>query len=327
MKDNKWQLKYVFILEILKQESDMDKPMSTTVLLDKLKARGIALDRRVLYAAINYLNSQGYEIMCERKQQNQYYILDRQFDIPELRILMDAVQAASFISPNKTNELLDKIASLGGQYHKAFLLSNNNYFDTLKHNNNQIYYSVDAIENAFNNNNQIQFRYFDFDYLGNRQYRKEGSYYIVNPLATLYTNDNYYLVCYNAKYNTYTKYRIDRMDSVTVLQQCREPSLLLDNFNMDTYRKKHFGMFTGTEVAVKLQFDKEITDVIFDKFGDSTSITASGDKLTAVVAVAVSEQFFGFLAGLGTKISIVAPASTVAEYKAHLSNIHKQYDN
>ncbi len=325
MKENKWQLKYVFILEILKQESDMDKPMSTALLLERLKARGITLDRRVLYSAISYLNSQGYEIICERKQQNYYYMPDRQFDIPELRILMDAVQAASFISTSKTAELLDKIASLGGQYHKALLLRNNSYFDTLKHKNNGIYYSIDAIENALNDNKQIQFRYFDIDYQGQRQYRKEGSFYVANPLATLYTNDNYYLVCYNVKHNNYIKYRIDRMDNVNVLQQNREQSQLVSVFDMETFRKKHFGMFTGKEVTVKLMFDKDIADVIFDKFGYNTRMSASGDRLTAVVNVAVSEQFFGFITGLGNKITILAPDTIIAEYNQHLYNLAKKY--
>ena len=162
------RIKYVKILELLRQESDGDRPLTTTYIINKLKERGVTVDRRTLYKDMKTLNDNGYEILCYRSRQNEYFIVDRQFDVPELRILMDAVQAASFIPENKTIELQEKIADLGGSYRKDLLIRDNVCFNTNKHSNKQTFYSVNEIEESINRNKKISFKYFDLDYQGNK---------------------------------------------------------------------------------------------------------------------------------------------------------------
>lgn len=321
------RIKYVKLLELLRQESDEDRPLSTPYILKTLKERGIEIDRRVLYEDIKTLNEQGYEILCKRSRSNEYYIVDRQFDIPELRILMDAVESASFITEKKTVELQTKIASLGGSYWKELLVRNDVIFDTNKHSNNLVLYSVNEIIEAINRNQKITFTYFDLDYKGNRAYRKECATYEVNPIATIFSNDNYYLVCFSDKYQNYSNYRIDRMDKVKRLETERTNSPLITEFDIASYRKQCFGMYVGEAETVKLQFDKSLIDVVFDKFGEKTKIEKlNDDTYETKVKVIASEQFFGMLLGLGTKVKLIAPAQTVKRFKGYVEAIITSYE-
>lgn len=319
------RVKYVKILEILKQESDEYKPLTTTEIIEKLKARGVVVDRKILYEDIKVLNEIGYEIMCNRAKQNEYYIVDRQFDVPELRILMDAVQAASFIPEKKTDELLSKIANLGRSYRKELLLRDNVCFNTNKHSNSLIYYSVNEIEDAINHNKKIQFEYFDLDNSVKKVYRKDKAKYEVSPIATFFSNDNYYLIGYSNQHDGYSNYRIDRMEAVKKLVQDREPSKLLTRFDGNQYRKQLFGMFLGEIKTVMLEFDKSLMDVIFDKFGEKTHIAEYKNNYRVEVEVAVSKQFYGFVLGLDDKIKIIKPNEVVLEFKDYLQKIMKLY--
>lgn len=320
------RVKYVKLLEILRNESDEDKPLTTIELIDKLRAMNIAIDRKTLYNDLSILNQTGYEIMCNRSSTNEYFIVNRDFDVPELKILMDAVQAAKFISENKTEELLQKIAKLGGRYRQGLLMRDAVCFETDKHSNESVYYSVNEIEHAMNDNKKIKFRYYDFDFKCEKVYRKNGGFYEVNPICTLISQDNYYLVCYSDKYDNVANYRIDRMENVSMLNDYRTPCDLLNNFDKNKYRKQIYGMFNGESETITLEFNDEMIDCIVDKFGEKTKIRKiTSNKYSVTVDVIVSEQFFGALAGLGNKIKIVSPDEVAKEYKNFLMNIIEIY--
>ncbi len=326
MKEKMWRIKYLKILEILKQESDIDRPITTNDLLCKLQERGVHVDRKVLYDDIKILNEAGYEIFCERRKQNQYYILDRQFNVPELRVLMDATLAATFISETKTAELLDKIANLGGSYRKRLLLRNNNYFDTNKHTNPHIYYSINEIEEAINRNKKISFKYLFIDEIGKKCYKKNGAEYIVNPVATVFSNDNYYLISSSDKYDDFTHYRIDRMDECKLINEDRTKVELNSSFKIGEYRKQHFGMFSGNTKRITLEFDIGMVDVMHDKFGENIPIIKKNDKYFFTTDVAVSKQFYGYILGLGDGIKIISPKNIVDDFKNYVSKILNLYD-
>ncbi len=315
------RVKYVKILEILKQDSDVDRPMKSTELMAKLRKHGINLDRRTLYTDIKLLNDHGYEILCNRSRQNEYYIVDRQFDIPELRILMDAVESANFISEKRSRELLGKIAGLGGSYRKKLLLRNNSVFNTTKRNNDEVYFTINEIEEAINDNKKISFRYFDLDYKGNKNFRKDGNIYTVNPVVTLCANDRFYLVCFSDKYKNYSNYRIDRMTDIKVLPEEISDNDLVADFDISKYRKEQFGMFSGESQGVTIEFDKDLIEVIYDKFGEKTRIVEKEDKYSATVSVVISNQFFGFIFGLGEKIEILSPLKVVSRFEDFLCKI------
>ena len=192
--------------------------MGTETLREKLLEGGIECHRSTLYEDIKLLNENGYEILTRRGRSNQYYVMDRSFSNPEVHILMDAVQAASFITEKKTAELVDKISELAGSQKGLVLKKNIVQFNTTKSTNESIYYSVSEIVTAINNRQKIIFLYFDYDSNHNRVYRKNGHHYVVSPFATIFADGHYYLVIYDNRYNKLTHYRIDRMDKVEMIE-------------------------------------------------------------------------------------------------------------
>ena len=322
-KENFSKIKLLRIWEILKQDSDENNPLTTNQIIEKLSESGIICDRRTLYQDISTLNSYGYEVICKKGQHsNGYYVIDRSFDVPELRILIDAVQAASFISPKKTAELTDKIAALGGSYRADILKKNIVEFNTTKHNNEHIYYSVNAIEDAILAGKKISFQYFDLNESHERVFRKNGEKYLVNPVAMVFSNDNYYLICYHDNHDGITTYRIDRMLNVSVSDQEINKAAQPKGLNIAKHRKQSFSMFGGKTETVKFEADKNLLDVIYDKFGEGTQIRPLGNgKISFTADVEISPMFFGWCCSFGERLKVTSPVDMVIELKNYCKKI------
>lgn len=328
-KENFSKIKLLRVWEILKQDSDENNPLTTNQILEKLSESGIICDRRTLYQDISTLNSYGYEVICKKGQHsNGYYVIDRSFDVPELRILIDAVQAASFISPKKTAELTDKIAALGGSYRADILKKNIVEFNTTKHNNEHIYYSVNAIEDAILAGKKISFQYFDLNESHERVFRKNGEKYLVNPVAMVFSNDNYYLICYHDNHDGITTYRIDRMLNVSVSEQEINKAAQPKGLNIAKHRKQSFSMFGGITETVKFEADKNLLDVIYDKFGEDTQIRSIGNgKISFTADVQISPVFFGWCCSFGDRLKIVAPLTMVELVCNYIKDMMQIYES
>ena len=286
------RIRLLKIWEILRQETDENNPMGTETLRNKIAEYGIHCDRRTIYDDIRVLNDFGYEIIKKRSTSNEYYVMDRTFDIPEVQILMDAVQAASFVTTKKTEKLIDKIAQLAGSQRAEVLKKNTVEFHTPKSNNGDIYYIVNEISEAITTGKQVEFYYFDYDINHKRVYRKNKKRYVVNPLSTVFCLDNYYLMCYDDKHGTIAHYRVDRMDSVNV----------------------------------SFQADKTLIDHIFDKFGDDTKMSEDLDGNVVFSAeVQVSPAFLGWCCSFGNMLKVTAPQSVADRVKAYATEVISQY--
>lgn len=313
-KENVKRVRLLRIWEILKQESDEEHPMSSLVLLAKLKEGGIECDRRTLYSDIKVLNDFGYEILCNRSTTNEYYVVDREFDIPEIHILMDAVQAASFITEKKTEELVDKIAHLAGSQRAEVLKQNIVKFNSTKGTNEHIYYSVSEIATAINNHKKVTFVYFDYDEKHKKVYRKEGLKYIVNPVATVFADDKYYLVCYDDKHSNLASYRVDRMESVNATEEDITETEASKKFDVSRHKAQAFGMFAGETETVRFEADKSILDPIYDVFGEDLKIVNIGNnKVTFSAEVQLSPMFYSWCCGLEKRIKIIEPSMVVSK--------------
>lgn len=252
-KTNFSKIKLLKIWEILKQESDEGRPLTTSMIIERLADHGISCDRRTLYADINELIKNGYDIKYRHGQHsNLYYIEKRAFDIPELRIMMDAVQAANFITEQKSAELIDKIAALGGSNQARLLKSNIVEFNTTKHSNEDIYLNVSTLSDGISCGKKVSFRYFDLD-CNKRVLRKNGDKYIVNPVNLVYTNDNYYLIGYHDNHNAVTTYRVDRMQDVEVTDADINAAARPQSLNISEHRRQAFSMFGGKSVEVSFE--------------------------------------------------------------------------
>ena len=322
-KQNFSKIKLLKIWEILNQDTDELHPITTNQIIEKLKDSGIECDRKTMYQDIATLNAYGYEVIQKRAQHsNMYYVIDRGFDVPELRILMDAVQAASFITEKKTGELINKISALGGSNRAELLKKNLVVFNTTKHTNENIYYSIDKIDEAILYEKKVIFKYFDYDLNGKRVFRREGHRYVANPVTMLFSNDNYYLVCYHDNHKTLTNYRIDRMTEVNMLDTSINKNACPKDLNVSNYRKQAFSMFSGATLSVIFEATSELIDVVFDKFGEKTKIVDLGNnKIQFKAEVQLSNMFFGWCCSFGEKLKIVSPSNIKEELGAYLQTL------
>ncbi len=318
MASKNWQkVKMVKLIELLRQESDEQHPLTTQRICEHMQEMDIICDRRAVTRDVELLNEIGIEVLSTRVgKKKAYYIDDRSFSIPELKILIDAVQAAGCITEKKTWELTDKIASLGGS-HRAEILKNNVVrYNRRKHTNEQIYYVIDAFENALANNKQVLFKYFDIDVRGRRHYRHDGHHYVVEPLALVYNDDNYYSIVSSRKYNSTANSRVDKMDSVSVLADDISHTAISLRSEIGEVADHAIKMYGGPLRYVILEFDSSVMGAVYDRFGESTTMqpTERG-TVTASVKVQIAPTFWGWLFQFGTKMRIVYPEDAAAEYR------------
>lgn len=324
-KKNSQKIKLLLLYEILKQETDEQHPLTTNQLCEKLANIGITCDRRTLSNDIRLLNEYDYEVMSFMiGHEKAYYIEDRSFSIPELKILIDAVQAATFITEKKSKELIDKLASLSSNKRAEVLKGNMVCFNTIKHSNESIFYNVGFLNEALQNNKKASFCYFDLDKNGKKKYRRNKERYIVDPTALVYNDDNYYLMCYSTKYDDIVNYRVDRMDDVAVEEDEVSSKSIIKTDSISNYTEQVFKMYGGPIKDVVLQFDKNLIGVIYDKFGEETKMMVHNEETCiTTVKIQVSPTFFGWLFQFGDQMRILSPESLIREYKERAEMVCK----
>ena len=325
--ENNQKIKLLKIMEILQRESDEDKPIRTSEFCRRLKEMNISCDTRTLGKDMRFLNEQGYEILYKMLgHEKAYYVMDRSFSVPELKVLIDAVQAANFITPKKTKELTDKIASLGGAYRAEILKGNIVRFNTRKHSNESIYYTVDTLEQALLQKKKVSFYYFSLNENHERVYRYRKHRYTEDPVALIYNEDNYYLMCYNLKWGNITNYRVDRMADVRAEEEGidKRTRQVMKKLDIGGYTEEAFRMYAGEPKKVKLQFKDDLIVVVCDKFGEGVKMKRIGDDLIeAFVRVQVSTTFFGWLCQFPGSMQVTWPPSVVEEFEGYAANVNK----
>lgn len=318
-RDNYRKIKLLKLIELLRQHTDEQNPMTTAQLCAALGEMGIPCDRRIVSQDIDILNEMGYEIMSQMDgHEKAYYVADRSFSVPELKILIDAVHASSFITEKKSTDLIEKIAALAGSHRGEVLKRNMVCFNTRKHSNEKILYSVDTLEEAILTQKKVVFLYFDLNENGERVYRRDGHHYVVEPIALVFNEDNYYLTCYSSRHDSTSNYRIDRMDSVKIIEEpCCEKAIALRD-EVAAYTEQAFKMFGGQLENVVLEFDRSLIGVVYDKFGENVKMMPSGeDKIVATVKVRVSPTFWGWLLQFAGQMKVLSPDTVVDQYSIY----------
>lgn len=311
------RIKLVKIVELLRQESSEETPLRTSDIVEKGARMGVFVDKRTLSKDVDFLNSQGFDIKTRTVgHQRAYYIEKREFSVPELKILIDAVQAASFITDSQTKDFISKIADLGGSRKSEILKENVVCFNTTKHTNESIYQNVSELEKALTGKKQASFYYFDRNEDGEKVYRKEKKRYVVEPMALIFNDDNYYLMTWNAKYEGITNYRVDRMDEVSVEEIGVSEKAIMDDSDIAAFRQQAFKMYGGNLEDVVLEFNEKLIGVVHDKFGENTKMirTAPG-KCVASVQVQIAPTFWGWLFQFVGEMRIISPDPLMEEYK------------
>ena len=320
-RDSHRKIKLLKLLELLQKNTDESHPMTTSQICAALSEIGIPCDRRTLSQDISTLNALEYEIMVTMVgHEKGYYVEDRSFSVPELKIMIDAVHASSFITEKKSEELIEKIASLGGAHRAEVLKRNMVCFNTRKHSNEKIYYTIDCLEDAILNQKKVIFLYFDLNEKGERIYRRDGHHYVVEPIALVFNEDNYYLMCYSSRHDGTSNYRVDKMDAVEIIDEpCCDKAIALRD-EVSEYTEQAFKMFGGPLEDVVLEFDRSLIGVVLDRFGEDTKITPLGNaRCIAPVKVRISSVFWGWIFQFGKQMRILSPDTVRDEYKNQIA--------
>lgn len=318
------KVKLLKILEILRNESDEQHPMATKTLIERLNEEGIDIERKTLYDDIACLNECGYEIMSIKTNSNNYYIEDRTFDVAEIKILLDAVNAAHFITEKKTKQLSEKIAALSGN-HRAKLMKRHVLVVDPKHSNEKIYYNVDCLNECIERGKKVAFRYFDYDLSGRVKYRKDGEKYLVTPIRLVFSEDNYYLVAYSDKHDDLANYRVDRMDGVTASEENAVAKGRKRGLT-EKENRRMFSMFKGKPSEITLLCDMSLINAVVDKFGEGAIMTKHGeDKFTVNATVELAPTFYSWVFTFGNQMKILSPAFAVDEMKNLVDDVRSLY--
>ena len=313
------------ILRILQEESDDNHLIVTKDFCDRLGEKGFSCDRRTLSEDIADLKKLGYKISEKYVgKQKGYYYDDFPFSVEELKVLIDAVQASSFIPEKRSKILMDKLAKLGGYHREEVLKGNMVTFNTRKHKDEKIMQNVRAINECISKHKKISFHYYDLDENKQKRLRKNRKRYIENPAALVYNDDNYYLVCYSDKYQDKVIYRVDRMYLIAKVEEEVSAEIEMIKAELPTYTKQAFRMFGGKTEEVTLQFNRSILGQIYDQFGEETEVRAvTEDLLETTVEVQISPTFWGWLFQFSNQISIIEPETVKNQYnnrKAEITN-------
>ena len=321
------KLKLLYLIRILYELTDEVHHITMEQILEKLSEYGIDAERKSIYSDIELLGVAGIDVITERRDRNFYYhIGKRNFELAELKLLVDSVQSSRFITSRKSNELIRKIESLASRYEASDLQRQVYVADRVKTENESIFYNVDHIHQAIAENRKISFQYFNWDEKKKRVLRRDGSRYNLSPWSLMWSNENYYLVAYDSEDEKIKHFRVDKMLDITVGDSAREGRDIFRNFNMGTYSRSMFGMFGGRLEQVKLLCDNDMSGVIIDRFGKDVPMLRSDEgHFTVNVNVAVSGQFFGWVTALEGRVKILEPESVVTGMKKILNTVSEQY--
>ena len=322
-RENYRKVKLLKLLELLRKRTDEQHPMTTSEICAAMDELGIPCDRRIIKQDVDNLNDLGYEVMVTMVgHEKAYYVEDRSFSLPELKILIDAVHASSFITEKKSEELIEKLAALAGEHRAEVLKRNMVCFNTRKHSNEKILYTIDTLEEAILTQKKIIFLYFDLDENGQRVYRRGGHHYVVEPVALVFNEDNYYLTSYSSRHDSTSNYRVDRMDAVEIIDEpCGEKAVALRD-QVAAYTEQAFKMFGGQLEVVALEFDRVLIGVVYDKFGESVKMIPSGEnRCIATVKVRISPVFWGWLFQFAGQMDIISPAKLKEEYRERAAKL------
>ena len=313
--------------QIMLEKTDADHYITMPEILSALAEYEISADRKSIYNDLRDLQVLGIEVEGEPiGNKYHYHVVDRQFELPELKLLVDAIQSSKFITARKSHQLIKKLETQASKYEASELQRQVYVNGRIKTMNESIYYSVDEIHNAITANRKISFQYFQWNEKKEMVLRHEGAYYHISPWALSWDDENYYLIGYDDAAGKIKHYRVDKMLHISMTDAPRGGRESFEKQDMATYSRKSFGMFGGKEEKVKLQMHNSLAGVIIDRFGkDVMMIPADAEHFTVNVDVQMSKQFISWVFALGDGAKIIGPAHVVEQTKQEIARLIAQY--
>ena len=314
-KSSNQKLKILYLMKIFLEKTDCDHSLTLAEIIDDLSKYDITAERKSLYDDIETLRAYGIDIETTRDTRVRYYVASRLFELPELKLLVDAVQASKFITARKSGELIKKLESFSSTYEAMRLQRQVYVSNRIKTMNESIYYNVDFIHSAINDNKKISFKYYEWTPDKEKKLRHNGATYLVSPWALTWDDEYYYMIAYDSEASKIKHYRVDKMVNIGVSDELREGADIFSDFDMAIYSKQTFGMFGGELASVLIECDNSLAGVIIDRFGTDVTIMPKGDKFEASIRVMVSPTFISWALGFGGKLKILSPGNVAQMLK------------
>ena len=315
-------------MDYLLRNSDENHPVSVAQLIAELERHGISAERKSIYDDIESLRDYGMDIIQTSAGKNSgYYAASREFELPELKLLVDSVQSSKFITYKKTMSLIKKIGGLASVYDAQALGRQVYVKNRIKTMNESIYYNVDEIHRGIAENRKIRFHYFEYTVQKERRFRRDGAWYRISPYALSWDDENYYLVGFDSESGKIKHFRVDKMADIDLTEEERDGRATYDALDMGEYARKTFGMFTGEEVSVQLRFENDLVGAVLDRLGRDVMLIPDGDShFTVRTDVIVSPQFFAWVCGFGTRAKILEPEHVAEQMRRHVTGVAALYE-
>jgi len=326
-KGSNQKLKLLYLIKILMEQTDEEHGLTMPELIDKLAMYEITADRKTVYTDLEELRHFGVDVVGEKDGKNFVYrVVSRNFELPELKLLVDSVQAAKFITEKKSHALIKKLESLVSTYEAKQLQRQVLISGRVKTMNESIYYNVDKIHAAINGNVQIRFKYFQWDIEKKQELCHDGAWYQVSPWYLVWDDEYYYLVAYDSASGILKHYRVDKMLKITETDQAREGKEQAAQTNIAAYSKALFGMFGGEKTKVTIEAENRFVGILIDRFGKELPISRLDEEhFRTSVEVVPSKLFIGWIFSLGQGIRITAPDSVVTAVQEEIKALNATY--
>lgn len=318
--------KLLIMEQLFNQRTDEDHALTGNQLIDILSNQGIKAERKTIYDDIATLCDSGINLEVTKiGHSNAYFLANRLFQDEELFLLADAVSSSKFLTIKKSNELIKKLQSLTSDY-KAKQLRRSIYVDNrTKTFNEQIYYTINTVQEGIFNNKNITFNYFEYSIDKKKQLKHDGELYTVSPFQLIWENDNYYLACYCFKHKKICRYRVDRMTNVSLTDEKRRQLTESENYELKNQRSL-YSMYGGEEETVQIQFDNSLINVVIDRFGERVICHQNSENTFYINAdVQISPTFWGWLFQFGSKAKILGPSQAVSMAEEKIKELTEMY--
>jgi predicted DNA-binding transcriptional regulator YafY len=324
---NNQKLKLIYLMKILMENTDEHHPLTRQELIEELDKYGISAERKSIYDDIEALRLYGVDIIGTKSGKSYYYYVgNREFEIAELKLLVDVVQASRFITAKKSKELISKIEKLSNQFDAKKLQRQVVVSGRIKTMNESIYYNVDKIHTAIMEHRKISFQYYKWNVYKERELRHGGERYLISPWALTWDNENYYMLGYDHKAGKIKHYRVDKMLEIELSNEEREGRKLFQQLDMAVYTKKRFGMYDGEEQMISLLCKNSFADVMIDRFGCDVMMRKKDEEYFVLnTHVVVSRQFFGWIISLGDNVKIIGPEKVVQQMQTEIKELVNRY--
>ncbi|WP_407384162.1 helix-turn-helix transcriptional regulator [Ruminococcus sp.] len=313
--DIKSKLRPFYVAKILYERTDENHYLTIVQIMEQLKkGYDISTSRGTVANDIKVLQEVGMEIEVEQSTQNRYYLIARKFDLPELKMLVDAVESARFIPKEKSAVLVEKLLSLSSKFEASKLIRNVDVENRIKSDNNKIYYIMDALNNAINKKRKVSFQYYTYNVNKEKVLRHDGEFYILSPYKLIWNGDYYYVVGYSEKHGNIGNFRVDRIVTTPVVLS-EEAHEQPKSFNLNVYLNSMFRMYNSERKQVELVCENSVVEAIIDKFGKDIEVQVINTQtFSVVVSASVGHVFYSWIFGFGGKVSIKSPNDVKDEY-------------